>query len=30
VPELYFKQMAEQAAGGKLKYGGINDLAEMR
>jgi hypothetical protein len=29
-PETYFKELAEQCNGGKKKYGGITDLAEMR
>ena len=29
-PEVYFKELAEQCAGGKKKYGGITDVAEMR
>ena len=29
-PEAYFKELAEQCAGGKKKYGGITDVAEMR
>ena len=29
-PEDYFKELAEQCAGGKKKYGGITDVAEMR
>jgi hypothetical protein len=29
-PEQYFKELAEQSAGGKKKYGGITDLDEMR
>ena len=28
--EVYFKELAEQCAGGKKKYGGITDVAEMR
>ncbi len=30
VPEFYFKQLAEQCAGGKKKYGAITNLDEMR
>lgn len=29
-PESYFKQLAEQCAGGAKKYGGITELDEMR
>lgn len=29
-PELYFKELAEQCAGGKKKYGGITELDELR
>jgi len=29
-PEKYFKEMAEQCAGGNKKYGGITDPAELR
>jgi len=29
-PEVYFKELAEQAAGGKKKYGGITDQSELR
>ncbi len=29
-PEKYFAKLAEQCAGGKKKYGGITDIAEMR
>jgi hypothetical protein len=29
-PEVYFRELAEQCAGGPKKYGGITDLAEMR
>lgn len=29
-PEQYFKELAEQCAGGKKKYGGIIDLDELR
>ncbi len=29
-PEVYFKDLAQQCAGGAKKYGGITDLAEMR
>ena len=29
-PEVYFKELAEQCAGGKKKYGGITDAAELR
>jgi hypothetical protein len=29
-PEHYFKELAEQCAGGKKKYGGITDLYELR
>ena len=29
-PEVYFKELAEQCAGGKKRYGGIVDVAEMR
>ena len=29
-PEVYFKELAEQCAGGLKRYGGIIDLAEMR
>ena len=29
-PEKYFSELAEQCAGGKKKYGGITDAAEMR
>lgn len=29
-PEAYFKDLAQQCAGGVKKYGGITDLAEMR
>ena len=29
-PEVYFKELAEQCAGGKKKYGGITDVDEMR
>lgn len=29
-PEAYFKDLAQQCAGGAKKYGGITDLAEMR
>lgn len=29
-PEVYFKELAEQCNGGKKKYGGITDLADMR
>ena len=29
-PEAYFKELAEQCAGGKKKYGGITDVYEMR
>jgi len=29
-PDVYFKQLAEQCAGGKRKYGGITDPAEMK
>ena len=29
-PEVYFKELVEQCAGGKKKYGGITDVAEMR
>jgi hypothetical protein len=28
-PEIYFRELAEQCAGGKRKYGGITDIAEM-
>lgn len=29
-PERYFAELAEQCAGGKKKYGGITDIAELR
>ena len=29
-PEVYFKELAEQCAGGKKKYGGITDAADLR
>ena len=29
-PEVYFKELAEQCNGGKKKYGGITDFADMR
>lgn len=29
-PVVYFRQLYEQATGGTLKYGAINDLAEMK
>ena len=29
-PEVYFKELAEQCAGGKKKYGGITDAGDMR
>jgi hypothetical protein len=29
-PERYFAELAEQSSGGKRKYGGITDPAEMR
>ena len=29
-PEVYFKELTEQCAGGKKKYGGITDVDEMR
>ena len=29
-PEVYFKELAEQCAGGHKKYGGITDIEEMR
>jgi hypothetical protein len=29
-PEKYFSELAEQCAGGKKKYGGITDLADMK
>jgi hypothetical protein len=29
-PEVYFRELAEQCAGGPKKYGGITDLEEMR
>ena len=29
-PEYYFQELAEQCNGGKKKYGGITDAAEMR
>jgi hypothetical protein len=29
-PEQYFKELAEQCAGGKKKYGGITDASELR
>ncbi len=29
-PELYFKEIFEQCNGGKLKYGGINSLEELK
>jgi len=29
-PERYFKELAEQSDGGKKKYGGITDAAELR
>lgn len=29
-PEQYFRELAEQCAGGKKKYGGITDAAELR
>ena len=29
-PEKYFKELAEQANGGKKKYGGIADEADLR
>jgi hypothetical protein len=29
-PEQYFKELAEQCAGGKKKYGGITDVTELR
>jgi hypothetical protein len=29
-PEQYFAELAEQCAGGKRRYGGIADQAEMR
>ena len=29
-PEKYFGELAEQCAGGKKKYGGITDLADLR
>jgi len=29
-PEQYFKELAEQCAGGKRKYGGITDSSELR
>lgn len=29
-PEKYFGELAEQCAGGKKKYGGITDLADMK
>src|SRR5439155_19889260 len=29
-PEVYFRQLAEQCAGGEKKYGGITDPAEMK
>ena len=28
-PDIYFKQLAEQCAGGKKKYGGITERAEL-
>jgi hypothetical protein len=29
-PEKYFEELAEQCAGGKKKYGGITDMADLR
>src|SRR3990172_5660893 len=29
-PEVYFRELAEQCAGGKKKYGGITNAAEMK
>jgi hypothetical protein len=29
-PEDYFLELAEQCAGGRKKYGGITDLADMK
>ena len=29
-PEMYFEELAEQCAGGKKKYGGITERAELR
>lgn len=29
-PEQYFRELAEQCAGGKKKYGGITDVADLR
>lgn len=29
-PVVYFRELYEQATGGELKYGAINDLAEMK
>jgi hypothetical protein len=29
-PEVYFRELAEQASGGKKRYGGIDDAAEMQ
>ncbi len=29
-PEKYFGELAEQCAGGKKKYGGITELADLR
>ena len=29
-PERYFKELADQCAGGKKKYGGITDTSELR
>ncbi len=29
-PEQYFKELAEQCNGGKKKYGGITDAADLR
>jgi hypothetical protein len=29
-PEIYFRELVEQCSGGKRKYGGITDMAELR
>jgi hypothetical protein len=29
-PEVSFRELAEQASGGKKRYGGIDDLTEMQ
>jgi hypothetical protein len=29
-PAIYFKELVEQCSGGKRKYGGITDLAELK